>query len=246
MALELVDSESRVALDLWLWALDVPQARHAALAAHLGPAERARATAFVKPGARAAYEVARGRMREILAGYMGCAPQDVPLVTDRQGKPHLSEGAAGTGPSFNLSHAGGRAALVTGPHGLALGIDIEPHRPVEAALADRFFSAAERAELAALDAPAWRAGFFNAWTRKEALLKALGAGLSRPLDSFDVTLTPGAPARLIRLSGALADRWQLLPLEIGPDFPGCIALRYAGPVALILREGTLPRPAAPA
>jgi len=235
MTLELVDTEERVALDLWLWRLDLPPARHAALAAHLAPAERARARAFVKPGDRAAYEAARGRMREILAGLLGCAPQDVPLVTDRQGKPHLDEGATGTGPSFNLSHAGGRAALVTGPHGLAIGIDIEPHRPVEPALADRFFSPTERAELAALQGEAWRAGFFNAWTRKEALLKALGAGLTRPLDSFDVTLTPGAPARLTRLSGALAERWQLLPLEIAPDFPGCIALRHAGQVALTLR-----------
>ena len=242
MALELVEADAPVALDLWLWPLAMPPARHAALASHLGPEERARARAFLKPADRAAFEVSRGRMREVLAGYLGCAPQHVPLVADRHGKPHLAEGAWGKGPSFNLSHAGGWAALAIGPHGLALGIDIEPHRPVEPALAERFFSLAERADLAALPAADWPAGFFNAWTRKEALLKALGAGLSRPLDSFDVTLAPGAPARLTRLSGALAERWQLLPLDLGPDFPGCIALRHAGEVKLILREGALPLP----
>jgi len=97
---------------------------------------------------------------------------------------------------------------------------------------------------AALPPELWETGFFNAWTRKEALLKALGAGLTRPLDSFDVTLAPGEPARLTRLSGALAERWQLLPLELGPRFPGCIAVRHDGAVTLTLREGMLPLPAA--
>lgn len=243
MTLRVVASEAAVALDLWLWPLDAPPERRAALAAHLDASELARATGYHRDSDRAAFEVARGRMREILGGYLGCAPRAVPLVTGPHGRPLLGTGAGGRGPAFNLAHAGGWAALVTGPHRLALGIDIEPWREVEPEVAARFFSPAERAELAALPPDQWRAGFFNAWVRKEALLKALGAGLMRPLDSFDVTLTPAAPARLTRLSGAVASRWQLHPLELRPGFPGCIALRHAGPVALTVREGALPLPA---
>ncbi|MEM1428432.1 MAG: 4'-phosphopantetheinyl transferase superfamily protein [Pseudomonadota bacterium] len=244
MTLEVVGGAAHaLALDLWLWPLDERgQAQHASLRAHLSEEERSRAAAFFRPEHRRRYEIARGRMREILAGYLGCAPRAVPLAAGLHGKPALTEGAGGAGPAFNLSHAGGWAALVAGPHGLALGIDIEPHRAVEPALAERFFSAAEQQALAALPPEEWRAGFFNAWTRKEALLKALGAGLTRPLDSFDVTLSPGSPARLERLSGALAERWQLLPLDLGPGFPGCIAVRHAGEITLTLREGALPLP----
>jgi 4'-phosphopantetheinyl transferase len=238
------DASAALTLDLWLWPLATDAARQAGLGRHLSPQERARAARYRAPEAGAAYVAARGRMREVLAGYTGRAPAEVPLVQDRQGKPHLDEGASGTGPAFNLSHAGGWAALVVGPHGLALGIDIEPHRPVPDGLPERWLSPAERAELAPLAGPLRIAGFFNAWTRKEALLKALGAGLSRPLDSFDVTLAPGRPARLAHLSGARADRWQLIAFDLRPDFPACIALRHAGPVALSLREGALPLPEA--
>ncbi len=234
-----------VTLDLWLWPLAADAARRAALEGHLSDAERARAARFRVPEAADAFVTGRGRMREVLAGYTGRAPAEVPLAQDRNGKPHLGEGAAGTGPSFNLSHAGGWAALVVGPHGLPLGIDIEPHRPVADSLPERWLSPAERAELAGLPADQRVTGFFNAWTRKEALLKALGAGLSRPLDSFDVTLAPGRPARITRLSGARADRWQLVAFDLRPDFPAAIALRHAGPVTLALRAGALPLPATP-
>jgi len=229
-------------LDLWLWPLDVPPARMDALSGHLDPAERTRAARMADPDRAARFVVGRGRLREVLGGLMGCAPRDVPLAQTARGKPVLAEGAAGRGPAFNLSHAGGWAALVAGAHGLALGIDIEPHRPISPGLPDRVFSPDERADLAALPPGDRQAGFFNGWTRKEALLKALGAGLSRPLDSFDVTLTPGLPARVTRLSGAVAGRWQLHHLELRPDFPGCIAVRHAGPVEIALRAGALPLP----
>lgn len=246
MALTAFDGGAEtLTLDLWLWPLTADAAHLESLAAHLSAAERARADGFTKPDDSAAFILARGRLREILGGSLGCAPREVPLTTGAHGRPQLDQGADGHGPAFNLSHAGGWAALVTGPHGLPLGIDIEPHRPIEPDLPARFFSPAEQAELGRLTGADWTAGFFNAWTRKEALVKALGAGLTRPLDSFDVSLTPGAPARLLRLSGAIASRWRLIPLELRPDFPGCIAVRHpeeAGEVKITLREGELPLP----
>ncbi len=242
--LELVEetpASHPLGLDLWLWRINAAdETIRASRAAHLNADEAARAAAFTNDALRSRFELGRGRMREILAGYLGCAPRDVPLSTGPHGKPHLAEGAPGKGPSFNMAHSGGWAALIAAPHGVTLGIDIEAERDVDPEIAERYFSVQERAELDALPRDAWRAGFFNAWTRKEALLKALGSGLTRPLDSFDVTLTPGAPARLTRLSGALAERWQLLPIALHARFPGCIAVRHSGPVEITLREGHLP------
>ena len=53
-------------------------------------------------------------------------------------------------------------------------------------------------------------GFFAAWSRKEAYLKARGEGVARGLHHFDVSLSPSEPARLIadRLDAAI-ERWRM-------------------------------------
>jgi 4'-phosphopantetheinyl transferase len=72
--------------------------------------------------------------------------------------------------------------------------------------------------------------FFNCWTRKEAYIKAHGEGLSLPLDSFDVTLKPGKPARLIRTrdSPQEAAQWRLQALWPGDGFTGALAIKGNG------------------
>ncbi|MEM9247225.1 MAG: 4'-phosphopantetheinyl transferase superfamily protein [Pseudomonadota bacterium] len=237
----LPSSELPITLDLWLWSLDgATPAAHAAYGALLNAEEQTRAAAFAAGPLKQRYVVGRGRMREILADALACAPQEVALAATAHGKPYLRPERHPNAPAFNLAHAGGWAALVTGPEGLTLGIDIEPVRPIDPEVAAISFSEAERAELATLSGPDWATGFFNGWTRKEAVVKALGAGLSYPLDSFDVTLRPGAAARVTRLAEADPTAWQLWPLALGDGFPGCIALCHRGDVTVALREGALP------
>lgn len=223
-------TEERLVLgiDLWLWRLDAT-ADPGCLAAD----EAARATRYVRPEDAAAFRAARTGLRRILGGYLGQAPVDLEFHYGPEGKPELA-GA----PAFNLSHSGGWAALAVA-EGSRIGVDIEAHRPVEPAVAERFFSPAERAALEPLEGKAWHRGFFEIWTRKEAFVKALGLGLYRPLDSFDVTLGPGP--RLARMAEGGEERWRLIDLATGPGFAGALAVE-AGcrPVRLTLREGTLP------
>ena len=222
-------SRVEIVVDLWLWPLTGGGA--------LAPDEEARAARFVSPRHAAAFRAARSRMRDVLAGYTGTGPEALVFRYSDHGRPSLDGG-----PAFNLSHSGGWAALAVCDRALRLGIDIEAHRTVEDGIARRFFSAAEQRDLAAL-APADRAvGFFRAWTRKEALVKACGPGLSMGLDTFDVTLGPGA-ARLTRIAGGRAEDWALIDLAPGPAMAGALAVEARGaPVRLRLRQGTLPLP----
>lgn len=225
-------------IDLWFWRLDPPAPRVAELAAHLAPDEAARAARFVRPEGRAAYRTGRGRLREILASYTGDAPAALRFAQNAWGRPELP-----AGPAFNLSHAAGWAALAVSPTPVALGIDIEGQRNIEPAVAERFFSTAERQELDRLRGPEWAAGFFRCWTRKEALIKGSGEGLSLPLHGFDVTLTPGAPARIVasRIPQLVPRNWSLLHLDLHPTFVGALAVEARGtPINMHVREGRIP------
>jgi 4'-phosphopantetheinyl transferase len=215
-------------VDLWLWRLD-----DAAGAEILSADEVARAARFVRPEDATAFRAARAGLRRVLGQYLDRPPQALSFSYGAEGKPALAGG-----PAFNLSHSGGWAALAVTEE-VRMGVDIEAHRPVEAAVAERFFSPAERALLAPLQGAAWQQGFFRCWTRKEAFLKALGRGLRRPLDSFDVTL--GAEARITRIAEGGELDWQLIDLATGPGFAGAVAIEACGrPVRIALRQGRLP------
>ena len=62
------------------------------------------------------------------------------------------------------------------------------------------------------------------WTRKEAYVKALGAGLQIPLDSFEVSLRPGDVPRFLRGAGT---GWNLLSFAAAEGFQGAVAYRGA-------------------
>ena len=120
------------------------------------------------------------------------------------------------GPAFNLSRRGAWAAFVLG-HGATplLGIDLEVAHDVEAPLdlaRDHF----TKLELAALRAepPADRAyAFLRVWTRKEAVMKAVGLGVSLPARSFHVGLGRDAVSLRVTHEGRSWD----VDLESLPD-----------------------------
>ena len=220
-------------MDLWLWSLD-DQDLLRRVSTLLSQDERSRASRFVHKLHQDRFTTGRGRLREILGGYLDRAPEDLAFRYAENGKPSL---AAPSPVRFNLSHTEGVAAL-TVAHDIEIGVDIEGLRPVERDLPNHYFSAPEREELAKSPDDAWLGAFHRCWTRKEAIIKALGDGLSIPLDSFAVTLTPGAPARLLWRAGFpdAAERWVLAHFE-GKGFVGAVAAETGGaPLSINLRS----------
>jgi 4'-phosphopantetheinyl transferase len=196
----------------------------------LAPAERIRASRFRSETDAARFIQRRRALREIVGGYLGTAPRDVVFAANAFGKPSVLPSTRCTDLSFNASHSGA-IALVGVSRSVRIGIDVELLRPdIEClAVATRFFGAGEVASLAALGADDRVAAFFNAWTRKEAVVKAVGGGLSIPLDSFEVSLRPREPPSVLRwdIPGGGEKLWRIHHLEPASGYVGALAVDAA-------------------
>lgn len=221
-------SVSPTDVDIWRVGLERNAASLSALRATLSEEERGRAERFVFPTDRDHFLAARGALRGILARYLRTDPARIAFRTTEYGKPFLETESAPASESlrFNLSHSGDRA-LCAVTRAREIGIDVERVRQDFDVyeIADRFFSRAEVASLRALPEASLREGFFTCWTRKEAYIKARGEGLSMPLDSFDVSLEPGSPARLLSVRGEGGGaNWALREILPGPGYVAAVAV----------------------
>ncbi|NCA84921.1 MAG: 4'-phosphopantetheinyl transferase superfamily protein [Clostridia bacterium] len=85
---------------------------------------------------------------------------------------------------FNVSHSG--RWIVTALSDAPVGVDVEKVRNANLAVARRFFATEEYLQLTTKNEESQRSFFFDLWTLKESYLKALGTGLTRPLNTFVV------------------------------------------------------------
>ena len=176
-------------------------------------------------------------LRRIVASYADVLPQRLVFANGPYGKPALVRESNTRMVEFNLSHSGDIAlvAASAGPH---VGIDVEQWKEhiEHLELAERFFSPAERQALHELSHRPERVvgGFFAAWSRKEAYLKATGEGIALGLDHFDVSLVPDEPARLLSDAhdAKATARWTMTAISPAPRYSA--ALVAAAPVSEIL------------
>jgi len=184
-------------IHVWRASLSTDEPTLRRLEATLADQEKARAARFIFERDRDRYIAARGILRDLLGKYLQCAPRSIEFSYGPYGKPAIAGAASRSGICFNLSHSHGLAVVAIGRE-QEVGIDVELIRAEFAseAIAKRYFSAKEIDELTRLPAELRTEGFFLCWTRKEAYIKAKGDGLQIPLDSFDVSLSPGSPATL--------------------------------------------------
>ena len=196
----------------------------------LSPDELERADRYRHEAAKRAFLVTRSALRALLSRCLGgVSPREIAFRYLPQGKPELDSETLGPSPwRFNVSHSG-ELALIAIAHGVDIGVDVETVRPMPEALAlaKRFFSIAERAELEGMPASDRESAFLRGWTRKEAFVKAVGTGLAKALDSFDVSLAVDALPRIIAIQGQPAPEWRLVHLEPGTGYLGALAVPLA-------------------
>lgn len=216
---------TRDCVHVWRIALTQPTAVVNELEALLAAGERARAGQFHFLRDRRAFTVAKGAARQILAHYLGTDPRSLIFDKGHFGKPFLSSREL----RFNLSHSGEFALLAVAAE-REVGVDVEEIRDMEdaAMIAERFFSPGENRKLrAVLGSAIGGLAFFNCWTRKEAFIKAIGEGLSHPLNTFEVTFLPNETVEL-RLDETKSYRWVLSALHISDRYSGALVVERPG------------------
>jgi len=125
---------------------------------------------------------------DILIRYMLCRRlkiknQELEFGVNKFGKPFLINN---TGVEYNISHSG--KWVVCSICSLPVGIDIEQIRPIDTGIAERFFSKEEVKSLMSKCIAEREIFFYDLWTLKESYIKAVGKGLSIPLNSFTVRI----------------------------------------------------------
>lgn len=184
--------------------------------------EREQAARFARLVDGAAFITARATLRRLLASATGLDAAELPLERDARGRPYLAADGHDT-MDFNLSHSGALAAIGIA-FGGRIGVDVEIHGAARAIrdLVPQVMGPREAEALSRLSGEAFAREFYECWTRKEAVIKALGIGLEFPLQSIDVPSV--AHERAVRVRTGPADLWTVSTREPMPGYSLSIAL----------------------
>jgi len=184
------------------------------------PDEHARAARFVHEADRRRHIIGRGLVRLFLASRLNCGPRALPIRLTELGKPYIENG-----PSFNISHSGNVVLAAIAANG-RVGVDVEAVRPIRdlPALARTSFIAEEVEAVLRFPPDDRLRPFFRVWSRKEAILKALGLGLTALAD-ISVSCDPDCANALVRLErpDESAQIWNILPIACGDDVEAAVA-----------------------
>ena len=165
--------------------------------------------------------VVRGLLRQLLGDRLSVRPESIMFKYGKYGKPMLDQSVEIPYFYFNISHHENIAVFAFSDT-CEIGIDIESIRELDDAddIASYMFSIREFESYCKLTSEVKSVGFFNCWTRKEAFVKAIGSGFNYPLDSFDVSLIPGEPAKILSIRNEMDARhaWSLESFDVTPNY----------------------------
>ena len=224
-------------VDVW-WATVRPRAVADHLAV-LDAVEQRRYAALRTTEVRQRFVAGRLLLRTAVAERLGVEPGTVPLVTRCTGcggTDHGKPAVAGSELEVSLSHSADTVvvAVAAGP---AVGVDVEslvgqdvaPREALEVLLSAEERRAAPRwADLPVSDTLRW-------WTRKEAVLKALGHGLTADPDQLVVS-TPGEPPSVLAWQGHRDPAITRADLEAGAGAIAALAVLTRAPVRISSRH----------
>jgi 4'-phosphopantetheinyl transferase len=214
-------------IHVWCVSLDQVVGRLEPLAQTLSPDERSRANHYCFDRHRDRFIIGRGLLRVLIGDYLDIKPDRLRFCYTPNGKPTLAEICGSRVLCFNLSYSD-ELVLYAFTYDRQIGVDIERIRSnceVDQIVA-RFFTPHEDAVFHQLLSSQKHEAFCRCWTRKEAYLKAIGDGLTRPLNQIEVSLSLAEPARLLRIQGDVGEesRWSLYDLMPTPGYVAALVV----------------------
>ena len=144
---------------------------------------------FLFPGPKRRFALCRAALRKQLCERLGCSNEQLTFEESQHGKPSAAVHGRIAPISFNVSHSGNHGLLAFAPSG-RIGVDVEErvyNRHIDL-LCETVLGPNERTEIAQLRDQEKIEMFFHLWTVKEALIKALGVGISLDTSGFEVPL----------------------------------------------------------
>ena len=225
---ELISSNE---VHVWRVFIDTTNFQSESLLETLSVDELIRAEQFHFEKDQKRFIMARGILRMILGHYLGKKPYELRFEYTAHGKPVLATNDGCDTLSFNLSHSG-EIVLYAVTRSRKIGIDVERIRDnfdLEQ-IAHRFFSAGEISSLDKIHKQKQSEVFFQYWTRKEAFIKAMGKGVSFPMEQCDVSLINGKNSSPITLLGDNRESscWYGQDLFPGHGYVAAIAVEGDG------------------
>ena len=218
-------------IHVWRVSLEVSNPVEHHLSQLLSADEQVRLVRFRSPSDRRRYTVRRGILRIVLSAYSGVPGDEICFAHSKNGKPKLKYLPDQVALYFNTSSSGDLALIAVSGQP-PIGIDVEFMRQIDEIhdIAARFFSKQERDSLRKLPLDLRLSGFYRIWTSKEAIVKADGAGLSMPLNSFVVNSDSRHPPQLLHTTQAVKapERLILYGLNPGKNYSGALAAARAG------------------
>jgi len=211
---------------LWRLSLEESEKGLARLTQYLSSEERKRAEHFLVPAPRLQYIVTRSALRLLLGSYLGIPCETIQFCLNQYGKPSLPPPLAQL--RFNVSHSG-KLALIAISKEVDVGVDIEQHRLLNdgPGLAKMILCQEDLDQWLELSPNDQFRAFYQAWTRKEAVAKALGYGLTLDFKHLRVSFTPTAQTQLINIEPNLgvAREWTLIDINAGDGYSAALAAR---------------------
>ena len=190
------------------------------------------------------FALTRALQRQVLSAYAtDVSPTRWKFQSSTEGRPSLAQPFDRTDLHFNLAHTEGVVAMAVCRHE-RVGIDVEKLGRAPLAVAERYFSAVEAAQLRAMPAESQPRRFMRIWTLKESYLKAVGTGLAGGLARMSFVFDSAGNFRFERDDDGDARRWQFCQYDVGAEHVLSLAvLPRAGdlPLRVNLREFAVAR-----
>lgn len=202
----------------------------------LDDTERAVASRFVREADRQSYIAAHALMRTMLCRFGGIAAPGWRFVLGPHGKPAVHPELGRPRLQFNLSHTRSTVVCaVTLDHAIGVDVECRMRAPFAFDIAESYFAPDEIEQIRNARPEARGDLFLALWTLKESYVKAVGTGLSLPLDQFAFRLSPIR----IAFSPALLDDarcWHFQTMRPTMESVLSVAVRAARPVRMHFRS----------